>query len=170
MIQTWGKRKAKDCNYTFKDLVLDLDPYTLLPKEDIAAMLKLAFILILINVKDNKVVNIPNFGRFQQKWREPVNAFDAISRKTFLREGRYYLSFAPFPFVRWFLGPDKKTSKIIYREAWYRVFWGKVKEYMIHHREKYDFNKIIPPWYSEKNRAEYEEMLKKNSRPFNGCK
>jgi len=132
----WKPRNssAKNNVYSFKNLGDDLAPYSLYPKEEIAKLLHLTFILISVNVSLGKTVQIPKFGQFFSvhikeelgKGRHPITGVPMTY------PDRNLMRFKPYPFVRWLMAPHQRSGYVACKQDKYRLYLDKVKAVLIH--------------------------------------
>jgi nucleoid DNA-binding protein len=166
-IQTYKERSehAKSRNkqagvYSFKELGMDLEPYSLFPKEEVAKLLQLTFILITINVKAGKKVSIPKFGEFFCSYltEESGRGRNLITGLPIKYAARQVMKFRPYPFVRWLMAPHQKSGQIAGKQARYRTYLDKVKAVFIHSAKYLGFFQEVyaNSYISPEKQADYE--------------
>ena len=148
--------------YSFKNLVEDLEPYVPFPKEEISALLKRAFVLILLNATMGKLVQINYFGMFYKKFIQEKEIGNNQKGRVKRYPSRYTFSYKPYPFVRWFVAPEFAHDKKLYKQPSYYHYLDKLKDAFWYHSEKYDLDKFRPPFYNEAIKQAY---LKKIENP-----
>lgn len=165
-IQTYKERSEhkksvrKDTGiYSFKELGMDLEPYSLFPKEEVAKLLQLTFILITINVKAGKKVSIPRFGEFSSVFYEHGgHGRNPISGAKIQHKPRHIMKFRPYPFVRWLMAPHQAGKYISNRQPIYRTYLDKVKAVFIHSAKYLGFFQEVyaNSYISPEKQLEYE--------------
>ena len=156
--------------YGLKDMIKDISPYVLIPNEEIAKILKYAFQFILLNARNNKIVNISMFGQFFRKTKRTGKMYNYAERRVEDLGDRDILSYRPFPYVRWLLDPKFASKYYKYKQPWYYSFVEKLKVELYHHVEKYKLNDIAPPFYDDKIKERYEFIMKKKKRTLFWCR
>jgi nucleoid DNA-binding protein len=166
-IQTYKERSehVKSRNkqagiYSFKELGMDLEPYSLFPKEEVAKLLQLTFILITINVKAGKKVQIPRFGEFRATFlANGGHGRNPITGAPIQHHPRLVMKFKPYPFVRWLLAPYQKGLKIVDKEPLYKMYLDKVKAVFIQTPKYMNFFKeILNTYLTPERQFQYEEL------------
>lgn len=124
-----NRSKDMDMVYGFKELVNDLEPYSLYPRSEISKLLRYTFQLILMNMKLNKKAMIPGFGEFMAlfKSRGAVGRHPLTGQKI-QSEDRFVAHFKPYPYVRWFLTPNQLSGKYEFRRKTYEDKLKRVQE------------------------------------------
>jgi nucleoid DNA-binding protein len=154
-------------NYSLKNMVDDLTPYTQLPPEEISRLIKLLFFFILYNIILGKIVQVYKFGQFDKKFYKGGKYRSTKTNVVEDTPDRWVCRFTPYPMIRWLLAPDIRTSSTLYKIPWYYRFLHKVKEELWFHTDKYNVDAITPPFKNDKIKQEYLELCKKKPRRFN---
>ena len=166
-IQTYKERSehVKSRNkqagiYSFKELGMDLEPYSLFPKEEVAKLLQLTFILITLNVKAGKKVSIPKFGEFSSVFHDSNSGRgrNQMTGKLITYKPRFVMKFRPYPFVRWLMAPHQDSGYIKDRQPLYRTYLDKVKAVFIHSAKYLGFFQEVyaNSYISPEKQLEYE--------------
>ena len=157
--------------YGHREMVEDLEPYTLLPKDEISKILKMAWQLILINSTLGREVHLFRFGIFARKWLPPTNVFKPMKDNFDWYPGRHVLKFTPYPYTRWFLSPYVLFKESCKRLGAAYAFLDKVKREMWASHDKYPLVDVLTPDIEdERVLSGYNAAKKRVGRPFSSYK
>lgn len=156
--------------YTHKELVEDLEPYTLLPKSEISKIIKLAFQLILINMTVGRKVQLNMFGEFSRLYRVPSPFFEKMTNKFLWFPARYTAKFTPYPYAKWLMSPHAFSTGQKYKMSMYYIHLQKLKEQLWNHHDKYPIDDIAPDMSDPLVIERYNYFNTKKLRSFSSLK
>jgi hypothetical protein len=163
----WVKNHPPDNPlYTFKNLVLDLEPYTLMPRDDLSTLLKLSFQLILWNVMMGKKVQITRFGEFERCRVRPILMYMTSRNRFSWVKSKYVMRFTSLPYTKWCMGEYNYRNQGSELCAKYRMFIRKALAELWYAREKYPMEEIVPDFRSEKERQKFLHLCSVPRRKF----
>lgn len=95
--------------YSLRHLVNDLEPFSLLPKEEIAKIIQLANLFILLNLGAGKKVKMDNFGQYVTTSLASGITKDPVTGEYTRHVPRTTIGFKAAHFARWFFNPAQFT-------------------------------------------------------------
>jgi nucleoid DNA-binding protein len=128
--------------YPFSQLVKDVEPHSLYPREEIKKLLEVAFMIILINVKAGRKVVIPHFGSFRnQLIKRGGYSYHPVTHEKHVCRPRYIMRCEASPFTEWLLAPHTKRNLDPYRVSLSVKIFNKFRQMFMVNDPKYaDFN------------------------------